>query len=259
MAARHSPFGGGGGGAAPHGCISFRYKRRTGRVKAESLLYTVMASGAVGTAAPPASLAAAITAEALVALSIGPQGEEVSFGGSKLADRATASAAVISTAANTSTAPPLGAVSVSKKEVTPSTAGGMKMGLSEQASPPIVDFQLSAPRPLPRTPSPSPPPASSLTIIFLSSPPQEQAAKQLVRLPYEHQGQGIQYQTGDFRDYLPGPAGGHAGGQHPQDAPRSSGSGGDPAGAGRLGHILYVRDSEEEHDSDEDPDDDLDI
>jgi hypothetical protein len=27
----------------------------------------------------------------------------------------------------------------------------------------------------------------------------------------------------------------------------------------KLGHIVYFRDSEEEHDSDEDPDDDLDI
>jgi hypothetical protein len=30
-------------------------------------------------------------------------------------------------------------------------------------------------------------------------------------------------------------------------------------GEGRLGHILYVRDSEGEHDSDEDPDEDLDV
>ncbi len=35
--------------------------------------------------------------------------------------------------------------------------------------------------------------------------------------------------------------------------------GGASEGVVRLGHIHYVRDSEEEHDSDEDPDDDLDI
>ncbi len=46
-------------------------------------------------------------------------------------------------------------------------------------------------------------------------------------LPYEHQGGGKTYQTGDFKDYLPQAAGG-------------SGKG---TGEGSLGHILYVRDS----------------
>jgi len=72
---------------------------------------------------------------------------------------------------------------------------------------------------------------------------QEQLARQAVVLPYEHQGAGQAYKTGDFKDYLPQAAGG-------------SGRG---AGEGSLGHILYVRDSASEHDSDEDPDDDLDI
>lgn len=57
------------GQSEPHGCISFRYKRRAGRVHAESLLYTLMSSGRVSLVAPPVVLAAAITAEALVALS----------------------------------------------------------------------------------------------------------------------------------------------------------------------------------------------
>lgn len=71
----------------------------------------------------------------------------------------------------------------------------------------------------------------------------EAAARAEVQLPYEHQGQGQLYAAGgDFRDYLPEAAGG----RH--------------RGSGRLGHILYVRDSDsEEPDSDEDPDDDLDI
>lgn len=72
---------------------------------------------------------------------------------------------------------------------------------------------------------------------------QERRARQAVILPYEHQGSGRIYQTGDFRDYLPHAAGGQGKG----------------TGEGALGHILYVRDSESEHDSDEDPDDDLDI
>ncbi|KAL0046127.1 hypothetical protein WJX82_003208 [Trebouxia sp. C0006] len=71
----------------------------------------------------------------------------------------------------------------------------------------------------------------------------EQLARQAVVLPYEHQGAGQAYKTGDFKDYLPQAAGG-------------SGRG---SGEGSLGRILYVRDSASEHDSDEDPDDDLDI
>ena len=72
---------------------------------------------------------------------------------------------------------------------------------------------------------------------------QEREARQAVVLPYEHQGSSQQYQTADFRDYLPHSAGGQGKGVK----------------QGALGHIMYVRDSESEHDSDEDPDDDLDI
>lgn len=72
---------------------------------------------------------------------------------------------------------------------------------------------------------------------------EERAAKRSVLLPFEHQGGGQAYQTGDFKDYLPPAAGGRAMG----------------SGADKLGHILYVRDSASEYDSDEDPDDDLDI
>lgn len=70
----------------------------------------------------------------------------------------------------------------------------------------------------------------------------EEAARKAVRLPYEHQGQSALYSSGDWRDYLPEEAGGRR------------------QGSSRLGHIMYVRDSDsEEPDSDEDPDDDLDI
>ncbi|KAL3140510.1 hypothetical protein ABBQ32_005093 [Trebouxia sp. C0010 RCD-2024] len=79
--------------------------------------------------------------------------------------------------------------------------------------------------------------------IKLTLTHQEQIARQAVVLPYEHQGSGQAYQTGDFKDYLPKAAGGQGNG----------------TGQGSLGHILYVRDSASEHDSDEDPDDDLDI
>lgn len=72
---------------------------------------------------------------------------------------------------------------------------------------------------------------------------QEREARQAIILPYEHQGAGRAYQTDNYRDYLPHAAGGHSKG----------------SGTGELGHIMYIRDSESEYDSDEDPDDDLDI
>jgi hypothetical protein len=63
-----------------------------------------------------------------------------------------------------------------------------------------------------------------------------------VRLPYAHQGGRPEHAAGDARAYLPAAAGGFS-----------------AVEGSRLGHILYVRDSSDEHDSDEDPDDDLDI
>ncbi len=94
-------------------------------------------------------------------------------------------------------------------------------------------------------------------------PPQERQAKEAVVLPYEHGGAG--QTTGDWKDYLPTIAGGRAAGVHGQAAAAAAHTAGDPAGAQepKLGHIHYVRDSDDEngglHDSDEDPDDDLDI
>jgi hypothetical protein len=74
---------------------------------------------------------------------------------------------------------------------------------------------------------------------------QERAAKEQVVLPYEHRGASSLHQADDFTQYLPPAAGGAGAG----------------AGKHKLGHILYVRDSDDEgeYDSDEDPDDDLDI
>ncbi|KAL4428190.1 hypothetical protein ABPG75_002279 [Micractinium tetrahymenae] len=113
----------------------------------------------------------------------------------------------------------------------------------------------------------------------LSLSREEEEARQRVQLPFEHQGQGAAYQTGDWLDYLPPEAGGRsasrpgsaAGAAKP--APAAAAAGQQPAGQqaaaqgqqqqgqqqGQLGRILYVRDSGSELDSDEDPDDDLDI
>eukprot|EP00201_Polytomella_parva_P000670 CAMPEP_0175079972 /NCGR_PEP_ID=MMETSP0052_2-20121109/25198_1 /TAXON_ID=51329 ORGANISM="Polytomella parva, Strain SAG 63-3" /NCGR_SAMPLE_ID=MMETSP0052_2 /ASSEMBLY_ACC=CAM_ASM_000194 /LENGTH=392 /DNA_ID=CAMNT_0016350519 /DNA_START=302 /DNA_END=1480 /DNA_ORIENTATION=+ len=73
-------------------------------------------------------------------------------------------------------------------------------------------------------------------------------AKEKVVLPYQHTGEGRIYrEAADFREYLPPAAGGHG-----------AAAGG--AGENRLGHIMYMRDSDSDGcDSDEDPDDDLDI
>lgn len=76
---------------------------------------------------------------------------------------------------------------------------------------------------------------------------QDRAARAAVQLPYVHQGARKSHKVADFRQHLPPAAGGYGPGVE------------DAAGSGKLGHILYVRDSEEEHDGDEDPDDDLDI
>lgn len=67
-----------------------------------------------------------------------------------------------------------------------------------------------------------------------------------MELPFEHMGRSARYATTDFESYLPPAAGGRGAGRALE-------------GAGKLGHILYVRDTDSEHDSDEDPDDDLDI
>jgi hypothetical protein len=72
---------------------------------------------------------------------------------------------------------------------------------------------------------------------------QEQEQRDAVVLPWQHKGSSTTYAQDDFRAYLPPAAGGHGSG----------------AGEDGLGHIQYVRDSSDSADSDEDPDDDLDI
>jgi len=82
--------------------------------------------------------------------------------------------------------------------------------------------------------------------MSLSLTEEQQRAKAGVVLPYEHVSGSDRYATTDFQSYLPPAAGG-------------TGQGRELEGAGRLGHILYVRDTDSERDSDEDPDEDLDI
>jgi hypothetical protein len=72
---------------------------------------------------------------------------------------------------------------------------------------------------------------------------QEKKERESVVLPWQHQGTRELYSASKFQDYLPPAAGGHGKGK----------------GNEKQGHIMYVRDSDDECDSDEDPDDDLDI
>lgn len=182
-------------GATPQGRLAVRLKRAAGRVRAESQLYAIDASGAVTFLEPPADL---LNAAAAVGKAAG-----AAAGGDAVSGLAQ------------------------------QLAGGMRLGLSRA----------------------------------------EAEAKARVQLPFEHQGQSAAYQTGDFRDYLPPEAGGRARpGSAAGNRPAAPGASSMAVAAGgegqqqqqqpqqRLGRILYVRDSASEpEDSDEDPDDDLDI
>lgn len=103
----------------------------------------------------------------------------------------------------------------------------------------------------------------------LGTTDEEAAARARVILPFEHQGAGKQeYDDGNFLAYLPKDAGGgDAGYGYQQHSGETGGRGaGGRVGGGwgkqRGGHIMYVRDSDDEDeppDDDEDPDDDIDI
>ncbi|CAG9464967.1 unnamed protein product [Pedinophyceae sp. YPF-701] len=78
---------------------------------------------------------------------------------------------------------------------------------------------------------------------------EERKARDAVVLPWQHTGDLPSHANFDAEEYLPPAAGGRGpGGKHADDA-----------GGQKLGHIMYVRDSDSDYDSDEDPDDDLDI
>ncbi|GLC47409.1 hypothetical protein PLESTB_001960800 [Pleodorina starrii] len=96
---------------------------------------------------------------------------------------------------------------------------------------------------------------------------EERRAKQQVVLPYQHQGQqgraggalAAAYAAGDHVAYLPPAAGGTGPGTAAAAGRGGDRGGGGGGGGGGLGHILYVRDSGSEADSDQELDEDLDI
>eukprot|EP00887_Chlorella_sp_A99_P003854 scaffold11.g3854.t1 len=127
----------------------------------------------------------------------------------------------------------MGRVRTQAQRYSADAAGGVDWAPDETADPAAAAAAAAAP----------PAPAAALQKqlaggMRLELSEHEAAARQAVRLPYEHGGAGAAYAPGaDFRDYLPPEAGGTA-----------------PAG-----HILYARDSDSEPDSDEEVDQDLDL
>ena len=188
----------------PHGCISLRFNRRSGRVRAENQLYTLMASGCINCSNPPPAMAS-VTAESLLNLSLAPRKDAQS---SNTSPGPQSSLDIGHQSSGVSSAPAM-------------TAGGMNLGLTRE----------------------------------------ERRAKEQVKMPFEHQGEGkALYNTGDFRDYLPRAAGGVSSKhQHQIDHRMRNDEDKEGGEVMRLGHINYIRDSESEGYSDEDPDDDLDI
>ncbi|KAL6754948.1 hypothetical protein V8C86DRAFT_2688399 [Haematococcus lacustris] len=267
------------GQGRPHACLTFRYKaRRTGRMRAESVLYQLAAAQrGVRTWAAPPHLAGVLTPEALVTLALrpapsphtssaqGPLASSKQPGGPPPASHLLGG--------------PLGTGSGGEAGVHPA------LGLQGQGhqgagpGPPANVPGLGAPsttvmgsQPVSWDPLSSRQPAGPGAGMRLEVTEAERRAREAVVLPYEHQGQAAAYHTGDWREYLPSAAGGTGNEQgrlgslgadsrrHVRRQPQVETS---EQPRPKLGSILYVRDSDEEqgglHDSDEDPDDDLDL
>lgn len=275
-----------------HGQLTCSMKRqRLGRLRVDQQLYTLLPCGGVDVYAAPQGLALDAKVIVQTALSTssslpGAQQQQLqqqaaaAGGGAGGAGAAAATpamgagdagapAAVAAAAVAAGAEPPLLEVALAQK-----LSSSMRLGMSDQAS------RMRGPGELPRIPwqhgrqaaerAPHIGAMHALTCAghvltgctpcargtcvgplqrcpHTCSPPQERAAKAAVQLPYAHQGAGRGYDyAGDARQYLPPAAGGY-------------GPGVQAASSSKLGHILYVRDSDEEHDSDEDPDDDLDV
>lgn len=255
-------------GMAPHGCIDFHYKaRRAGRMRVESVFYSLLEDGTVSLFSPPEHLASLMTPEVLVALSVDKltkAGRQGTSSGAAVG----ASASVVPGSSSQDSSVPL---KTAVDEAALTMAGSMRLTLSAEVCgcfPQIhcvqaimttlvtlMSVDLACLHTVWR---------GFILIAFSMLCPitgaQEQQAKQSVVLPYEHQGQGTVYQTGDWKDYLPESAGGRAGQQHiTQAAVLGVAATSQPK---QLGQIIYTRDSDDEdglHDTDSDPDDDLDI
>lgn len=190
----------------PSGKLRVKIRRRLGRYKTESQLYSVDKDGKVELYGVPEGIPSVQT---LIALNQSKkkkkeEGKEGSLEGGEQKKSSDNNRGSSNNNNNNNKLPPM---TSTIDTTTDELAGGMKLSLTSE----------------------------------------EEEARRRVQLPYEHRGEGGKWQTGDWKDYLPVTAGGRGGEVHSSD---HSG----------LGRILYVRDSDSsEPDSDEDPDDDLDI
>jgi hypothetical protein len=194
----------------PIGKLRVKLRRRLGRYKTESQLYSVDKDGKVELYGVPEGLP---SVETLIALNQSKkkkkqqqqqlQGGSLEDGEHKISNKGSNNNTTTSSTRPSLPSPMASTIDAATNQL----AGGMKLSLTTE----------------------------------------EEEARRRVQLPYEHHGEGGKWQTGDWKDYLPVVAGGRGGEVHSSD---HSG----------LGRILYVRDSDSsEPDSDEDPDDDLDI
>ncbi|GLI68283.1 hypothetical protein VaNZ11_012643 [Volvox africanus] len=243
-----------GAGGVLAGRLDCRTKRRTGRVKVESELYSMLppAEAGNGSTTSTAPIAAAnVTTSTDVRVAFHPVPPLMDAPDPKTLLQlqpsvpATAIAAIATPAAAASA--PAAAAQTTSSAPAGRTGGVAAAGSSSVAggAPPagLLGGATNAEE-LARAVGSS---------MRLSLTEEERRAKQQVVLPYQHQGQkhrssalGAAYAAGDHAGYLPPAAGGTG-----------------PAAGGRgqqsLGHILYVRDSASEADSDQELDEDLDI
>ncbi|GIL53813.1 hypothetical protein Vafri_9439 [Volvox africanus] len=244
-----------GAGGVLAGRLDCRTKRRTGRVKVESELYSMLPAAEAGngsstTSTTPNAAVNIITSNDLrVAFYPVPPLMDAPDPKTLLQLQPsvpTTAAAATATAAAAAAAPAAGAQTPSSAPA--GRSGGVVAagsGSVAGGAPPVgLLGGATNPEELARVVG------SSMRLTLTE---EERRAKQQVVLPYQHQGQhhrsgavGAAYAAGDHAAYLPPAAGGTG-----------------PAAGGRgqqsLGHILYVRDSASEADSDQELDEDLDI
>ncbi|GIM09880.1 hypothetical protein Vretimale_13678 [Volvox reticuliferus] len=232
-----------GAGAMLAGRLDCRTKRRTGRVKVESELYSLLP---LAEADNDSTTATAPTAFAYTATSTDVR--VVFYPVPPLMDAPDPKTLLqLQPSVPAATAAPSAAVPATASAPVGRTGGLAAAGSGSVAggAPPVgLLGSVTNAEELARTVG------SSMRLTLTE---EERRAKQQVVLPYQHQGQqhrsgalGVAYAAGDHAGYLPPAAGGTG-----------------PAAGGRgqqaLGHILYVRDSASEADSDQELDEDLDI
>ncbi|KXZ44758.1 hypothetical protein GPECTOR_62g873 [Gonium pectorale] len=221
------------GAPALAGRLDCRVKRRTGRVKVDSELYALLPAQA-GEAGPGPYQLRLFPAPPFLDL---PDPKSLV----KLQPLASTAAATTGASSSAQPAAPV-AAATGAAGAAAATAGRANGGGGGAAQPLGLLGGVATEEQLARAVG------SSMRLTLTE---EERRAKAAVVLPYQHQGQqrgptAGAYAAGDHAAYLPPAAGGVG--------PAAGGS-----GQQALGHILYVRDSGSEADSDQELDEDLDI